>query len=359
MSDTYNVQIIRTHEEFSYIAKQWDHKLSQYDEKALHLTSDYISAIWLADNGALDPYIIIIYKDDDIVAFTALDKSRYDYRFMSIKAALPLDYMRYGRSDAVVFDEKVAPLLYDIVKNIGVDIWHLDRFSSQSPFLKYCEDNLSRSEYYPYEDYELAVLNTQMSWEEYLASKSKNFRRTYKRMQESSSSLHAQLYADSNINAEKIIRDICDVNEQSWRNVAGSNFSKDPKRLKFIKNIIQAAAQKETLVASILYDGDKAVAFTLGIISNGTLYALETGYISEYTEQSAGILSYAILMKHAFDVPMIKACDMDSIRANGGYKKRWATAINQQKGAMILFGGIGSFWIRLGRHISEIKRKIV
>ncbi len=277
---------------------------------------------------------------------------------MPIKAALPLDYMRYGRSDVVVLDKQAAPLLRDAVKKIGVDIWHLDRFPSQSPFIKYCENNLTKSEYYPYQDYELALLNTQMPWDEYLQTKSKNFRRTYKRMLVSSLPFRAQLYADNYVSAEKIITDICNVNEQSWKNIAGSDFSEDPKRLRFIKNIIQTAAQKKMLVASILYEGDKAVAFTFGIISHGTLYAMETGYIGAYSEKSAGIMSYAILMKYAFDTPTIKACDMDTIKTNGGYKRRWITALDQQKGAMLLLGGVGAMTIRAGRLLSSIKRKI-
>lgn len=292
-----------------------------------------------------------------IVACAALDKSIYHYRHMSIKAALPLDYMRYGRSDVVIMDELAAPLLHDTVKKMDVDIWHLDRFPAQSRFIKYCKDNLSATEYYPYEHYELAVLDTQMTWQEYLASKSKNFRRTYKRMQDSSSSLRTQLFAGDNINVDKIIEDMSSVNAQSWKNDAGTDFSKVPKRMEFFKTLMNSAAQRGDLVASILYDAEKPVAFTFGIIWNDILYAEETGYINEYAEQSAGIMSYATLMKHAFDTARVACCDMDTIRANGDYKKRWATAIDHQINAIILLGGLGSLWIRLGRFIGKLKSK--
>ncbi len=356
--DIYSVQIIRSQDEFSTIAEQWDLQLKGSEAKTLHLSYNYLSAIWQADDGVLNPHIIIIYKQDTIVGFAALDKSKYMYRSFEIDAALPLDYRRYGRSDVVIYDAGALPILYNAVHKLDVDIWHLDRFPSDSKFIEYCEDNLSDKIYYSYENYDLAILDTGSSWDEFLASKSKNFRRTYKRMKEASSALRSEFYAGRHVDVDKIIQDMSYINAQSWKSGAGSDFSQDPKRMKFFKLLMTDAADQENLVASLLYDEDEPVAFTFGIIFNDTLYALETGYMSEYADRSAGIMSYAMLMQHAFDTANIIACDMDTIRTNGGYKKRWATHINSQRSALILFGGKGSLLIRAGRFAGRIKKAL-
>lgn len=356
--DIYNVIVINSLEEFDCFAHQWDEALSQYKYHSIHLSSTYIKAILQSGDNTLSPYIIMITKADDIVAFTALNKAKYHYKGFTLNAALSLDYERYSRSDVVILEDAAIPKLYHAVQKIGVDIWHLDRFHSQSKFLRYCEQNLG-DEYYSYEICELANLDTRQTWDEYLAKKSKNFRRSYKRITEASVSLRSEMLVDYDINCDKILKQMSSINQKSWKNIAGSDFSQDKIKINILKHLMESAAQKQNLVVCFLYDEDKAVAFTCGIIFQNILYAIETGYVEEYADRSAGIMSYAALMKYAFDHSDIISCDMDTIRENGAYKKRWATDIDSQTNVMILFGGFGSLLIRFGRLFSRMKKMIL
>lgn len=153
-----------------------------YDHASILLSSDYILSIWQADDGALNPHIFIIYNGDTILCLAAIDKSKYIYRSFAIHAVIALDYDRYARSDVILLDKAAAPILQKAVRQMGVDIWHLDRFPKDSLILKYCEDILPRSQYYPYEDNELAIIETNCDWDDYLARKSANFRRSHKRI---------------------------------------------------------------------------------------------------------------------------------------------------------------------------------
>ncbi len=358
IDDVYTVKVITEFDEFQAISSQWDEAVLRYDHASIHLSSDYILSIWQADDGALNPHIFIIYNGDIIVGLAAIDKSKYIYRSFAIDAAIPLDYDRYGRSDVILLDQSAAPILYNAVRQIGVDIWHLDRFPKNSLIVKYCEDILPRSQYYPYEDNELAIIETNCDWDDYLASKSSNFRRSHKRIKQASSALRSILYTHENGDVEKILSEISMINAQSWKKEAGSDFSTDSKRLYFFEQLMQKSLNKNNLVANILYDEDMPVAYTFGVIFHQKLYAIETGYVDQYSDHSAGIMSYINIMQYAFSNPKIIACDMDIIRANGAYKKRWANIINIHSNAIIMFGGFGSMLIRAGRIFSVIKNKL-
>lgn len=356
-NDKYQIKIIKSHDEFIVICDEWDDALAQYDHKILHLESQYISALWNADDGKFNPHIIIIYYEQKIVGFAALDVSIYKYYFFPIKAAIPINQERYGRTDIVILRDEIAPIMHNAIANLDVDICHMDRLHSESLFLKYCEKNLGDKYYYPYEYNELAIINSRPSWDEYLSSKSKNFRRNYKRIHDAASPLKKILYDGPDIDIEKVINHIIQINKQSWKNDAGSDFSQDPKRMKFFRKLLNDKLRQKNLVVSLLYDDDKPVAYTFAIISGSKLYAIETGYIDEYADYNAGIISYIAIMKYAHDMPNIMACDMDTIRANGDYKKRWATHIEKQISAFILTGGIGSFIIKMSRWLSVIKQR--
>lgn len=349
------VKIITSHDEFKRLSVQWDDALRHYDLASMHISSCYIKAQWLADNQKLNPHIIMIWRDNDLVAMAALDKSIYKYRSLSLRAVIPLDQERYGRSDVILLCEKAAPILLRAVSKLNCDIWHLDRFPSQSLFLKYAQNNLPPRNFYSYEKNELAIINSVASWDDYLASKSKNFRRGYKRIMDAASSLRSEFYHTSDIDTAAILGDISAINSQSWKNDAGSDFSENPKRMQFFHTLLRDAAEKENLIISLFYDDIRPVAYTFGIIFGDILYAIETGYIGEYADRSAGIASYTEIMKYAHDAPQIKACDMDTIRLNGDYKRRWATQIEEQQSAFIIMGGFGGFIIRCSRILAKIR----
>lgn len=355
LNDIYTVKIITNFDEFQTISDQWDAALMRYQHASIHLSSEYISAIWKADDGALNPHIFIIYNGDIIAGLAAIDKSQYIYRSIAISAALPLDYDRYARADAVILEKPAAPVLYQAIRKIGVDIWHLDRFPKDSIMLKYCADTLPRSQYYAYEDNLLAHINTDVSWDDYLSAKSKNFRRSYKRITQASAALRSEFYTQENGNLEKIISEISKINASSWKNDAGSDFSTDDKRLYFFEHLIGNSLSQNSFAANILYDDNMPVAFTFGVRFQNIFYAIETGYVDSYSDHSAGIMSYINIMQYAFEHPDIIGCDMDIMRANGGYKKRWADVMKIHSSAIVMFGGFGSFVIRLGRIISKIR----
>jgi len=355
----YVVRTINSPAAFAEHAGAWDAALARYDKPSIHLSADYINAVWAAHGTDIAGILLIVEKAEKIVAVAPLQKGKYRYRGLKLSAVFPFDYERYGRSDVAVMGDAhdIMPILERTVRRLGVDLWHLDRFPLDSHAYRYLADGSDRK-LEEYARYDVAVLDTCSSWEDYLATKSKNFRRSYKRMQAAIEGLRPVFVTGEYTDLTGIIADVSEISDQSWKSENGSNFSDNSRLMAFLQALMDSSCNAGNFVGVLLYDEDRPVAFTFGSIYNGRLYALETSFVPEYGDRSAGIASYAMLMKHAFDTPHIMSCDMDVIKANGAYKRRWSTHCEKKAGAFVLLGGFGSLAIRMGRALSNMKGQL-
>lgn len=357
----FQVTIIRDRYEFADHRDKWDVMLDSHSGASLHIGSEYIDAVLTTMGDTIEAYIIIIEKAGEVVALAPLQKSTYPYYGLHLKVAAPLDHKGYGRSDIAIFDlaGHVIPVLRRAVRRqMKVDLWHFDRFPSDSTICRCVLENEDTYSIEHYADLEVATLDSRLTWEDFIAAKSKNFRRSYNRMLSNAKGLRHLMLVGRAIDVEAFIADVQEISAGSWKSEAGSDFANDTSRLDFLKELAGKAAEKGNFVGAMLFDGNKPVAFTFGIIRQGILYALETGYLPEYGDRSVGIRSYAMLMQHCFDNDQIIRCDMDLIKDRGGYKRRWATGYEQRLSLFLLVGGLGSIAIRAGRLLARIKTRL-
>jgi len=242
-----------------------------------------------------------------------------------------LDFMRSGRSDCAILqsDDRVIDTLHAHIKELGVDLWHLDRFPAQSPVSRHFEGSKS---FELYQRYELAILETEASWENFIKGKNKNFRKNYRRIIGGAEPYNSTLMTKTCDGGRDFIDDIIAISLNSWKDKAGSAIANDPRRVDFLTRLIKRYEESGDFVAAVICDGDKPIAFTFGIAFNGTLFAIETACLT--------------------------ICDMDTIKQYGEYKKRWATRLDEQVSGLVLNGGMGSVAIRAGRQLAKIKRML-
>jgi CelD/BcsL family acetyltransferase involved in cellulose biosynthesis len=67
------------------------------------------------------------------------------------------------------------------------------------------------------------------------------------------------------------------------------------------REVLCAAARKSALRASLLYVGERPIAFTVGILSGKTLYGTFTGYDPEFDKYSPGLQSLMRLLEESFE----------------------------------------------------------
>jgi len=357
-SDTgFDIQIISNHQDFSPLIDEWNDALATYPLSSVHLSADYIDAMW-RHFPDIRGQLIIIRKNGVIQALAPLAQIPYNYRGLSLSSIAPLDYMRSGRSDIPILAnrESLTPILLKTVQSLGGDLWHLDRVPSQSPAFKILAKSPPQK-IETYAHYDLAIIDTNQSWESYLASKSKNFRKNYRRIETASHALQKQFITTESDQWPGFIENVTSIMKGTWKSKKGQSFGDDERRIGFYNDLIETFGKRNQFAGAMLFDDQKPVGFTFGFVHANTLYAMETSYLDDYAHTCAGIMSYAMVIKHAFDTNAIDACDMDTIRDHGEYKKRWATHYLKQSSALYLNGGIGSFVIWAGRALARLKNR--
>ena len=158
------------------------------------------------------------------------------------------------------------------------------------------------------------------SWEDYVNSLSQNLRKTVRRAYKS---LEKRSYEFREIgledNAEEVIELIKYVEEQSWKNKRGIQFSNRENRdfySQLIRNLLPLGYIR---IYMLMIDG-KPAAYDLHTIYNGVVKTLKGSYVEQYAEYSPGTL----LTWHAFEKFFQEGIKhIDQLWGNLAYKTRW------------------------------------
>jgi len=88
-----------------------------------------------------------------------------------------------------------------------------------------------------------------------------------------------------------------EISQTTYKHALGVGFVNDLKT----QEMLRAAAQKAALRASIMYIGDRPIAFAAGILSNKTLYGTSTGYDPRFKKYCPGLQSMMHLIEESFE----------------------------------------------------------
>jgi hypothetical protein len=104
-----------------------------------------------------------------------------------------------------------------------------------------------------------------------------------------------------NVRSEHDVEDFArladEIARKTYRHALGIGFVNSPET----REVLCAAARKSALRASVLYVGDRPIAFTVGILSGKTLYGTFTGYDPEFDRYSPGLQSLMRLLEESFE----------------------------------------------------------
>jgi hypothetical protein len=88
-----------------------------------------------------------------------------------------------------------------------------------------------------------------------------------------------------------------EIARKTYRHALGVGFVNNLET----REVLCAAARKSALRASVLYVGERPIAFTVGILSGKTLYGIFTGYDPEFDRYSPGLQSLMRLLEESFE----------------------------------------------------------
>ena len=166
-------------------------------------------------------------------------------------------------------------------------------------------------------------IRTDMGWEAYEKSRSKNFRKkmraTYNKMQKSSA-LRIEAHTDTD-SAEYLLGILNAVTLNSWKVEAASDIFNPAYKGFWKKAFLETLAAGQTTLW-VLYHKDQPVGYDWRLQQGRRIISLKADYDKEYSRFSPGNLLMWHTIKHGFETG---ASEIDYLMGGGDYKKRWAT----------------------------------
>jgi hypothetical protein len=96
---------------------------------------------------------------------------------------------------------------------------------------------------------------------------------------------------------EDFARKADEISQKTYKYAIGVGFVNDLE----MREMLRAAAQKAALRASLMYVGDRPIAFAAGIRSNKTLYGTSTGYDPGFNKYRPGLQCMMHLIEESFE----------------------------------------------------------
>ena len=167
------------------------------------------------------------------------------------------------------------------------------------------------------------------SWDEYLGSRSGNFRkhlRKYWRKLGQQGELElARLGPEDD--CRSWMSEVFEVNQASWKASRGTNLFRHPELRSFFLELADAMALKGRLDLQLLRLDGKAVAYEYCFDFGGRIFSYNGSFLPEFGKLSPGTALTAAVLEAACDRGKV---EYDMLRGEEEYKARWSEACRSE-----------------------------
>ena len=326
-----SVRSITALAEFQEIKNEWNGVVSASDFPSVHLSHDWVSAWWQNYGQGGGVFCFLLSDSEGCFGVAVFSGINFPLGPLRISALRLMGNELSSRSDILLLRQPEAGMKA-IVAQLASRPWlFLDfgRCTSASPALASIRANSAMFSVQLREQFDVPLVDLSLSWEAWLANKSRNFRKSIRRAKEKCKDYGVYRYPQEGKDVERLIDAVERVAADSWSFAEGSSIVSKSSEREFICQIMSTASQRNDLIAALLYDSDKPIAFAFGIRQGDVMFGFKTGYRSAYSEQGVGMTVMAVFIECCMADNRCKILDMDCISSNGEYKRRWADKFSQ------------------------------
>jgi len=162
-------------------------------------------------------------------------------------------------------------------------------------------------------------------WQEFLYSKSSNFRYTLKRREKRLQKDGLKLdirFISSDMLDQQIINDMAIIEANSWKSEAGTTKMQNDSDIAFYRDFLQGFAQNNWLNIWMGYLNDKPVAYLINFDYDNKIWFYNGAYDNTANQYSIGSILTHYAVKDAF---MRNKREYDFLRGEESYKSHWAS----------------------------------
>lgn len=300
------VRVIRSLEEFSQVAAQWDALLQSLEPVPLPLTSTWLCAWWKAfcQGEGIEMEFRCVYRGNQLVGIAPLIRLRQRHRGVAItvlKLAAnghsPYSAIVVSRTLSSVDRHKAFRLLTEVApEEIGL-FFKVDEKSALTEFLlDSTSDFAKRVGKKP--SIRTPVVNIDQPWDEFYKSRPRRLKKSLNHKmnrfnRQSGFSISMEALLDP---GQSLVDDMVSVSAKSWKSSIGNDLKSNAKSRKFLQGLVQSLGPSGCVNVWVVRDGKRPVAFELHMVFDGVVYPIRADYDEEYSAFSPGsVLEYTAL----------------------------------------------------------------
>lgn len=324
-----HVHLMENGKDIDNLRLLWNQVLTDSNVAYPFLTYEWVSSWWtsfyshrrqplilLAKNGdraipyGIAPLMLTHGKLFKIIEFMGTGISDYlDFILREKSEETIASFIKYLNDNKQLWD---LISLRDILSNSGNIKWLVK--AAHNLGLNIRIERATSSPYLPISE----------NWDQFLESKSSNFRYSLKRNEKRAAVLQSKLriIPYSGVINEKILDDIVRVEKNSWKIKKGAFKIQDNQQKDFFRNIIKKFSNAGWLHIWMAYLDEKPVAYQMNFDFNDKIWFYNGAYIHSVEKQNIGSLLTQYAIKNAF---FAKKKEYDFLRGDEHYKSRWTS----------------------------------
>jgi CelD/BcsL family acetyltransferase involved in cellulose biosynthesis len=323
------VQIISDLDGFRAIEKEWREAVRADQFATIHVSFTWLHQ-WLTCFGAGRKIHLMVARDTQgLLGFAPFMREERRFGWFKIPVLRLIGNELSSRSGVVLLRREAEVIAATFEALSHVSWWYIDfgRVREASAARHFVGPSGMRECWVQHRrSYLNPVVELDSNWEDYLRSRSSNFRKSLKKARRRGKRLVTKHFPSNGVSLDEIFDDMKRVAATSWQAASGTSLVDSPAEWAFYEGLLRSAVLEEGCLIVCLYDEKKPIAFATTISFNGILFGLKTGYDQEAAHLSPGFLVFAALIEAGF-ASHASRLDLDPVADHGEYKYRWATEI--------------------------------
>lgn len=178
-------------------------------------------------------------------------------------------------------------------------------------------------------------------WEDYVRSRSRNFRKhlkKYWRLLENAGAMQV-VRMEPEADAAAWMADVLAVNDASWKATRGTNLFRSPPIRAFFAELVPAMAEKGRIDLHLVRLDDKPAAYELCFDLAGRLFSYNSAYRADLDRGSPGTALTAAVIESACKRDRV---EYDMLRGDEGHKLRWSETLRTELQLLVPAGRAGA-----------------
>jgi len=360
-----NLQKIVTYEELLKLKNEWDELLENSSENTPFLSFDWIRLCveYYGEGKMLN--IIVIRDEKELIGIIPLWKFKDVIRKLPVVKLEMINNPDSPFVDFIVSDQRGEEVINAFLTFLLVndkeewDILNIQRIPEDSDNSAALKAALGQNKIKYFTSYPtlMPYIPIEDSWENFLQSRSRKFRKTRRNINNRFKSLdNVEILCYTNDRDANLLDEIIQISKKSWKHSEGIAISSDEKTIGFFESLNHIASSRNCLRVWLVKVGGKPIAMEYDIECGGNIFALRADFDEDFKEYSPGSFLEYHIIKNAFDKKLGEYNSGPGVR---DYKTHWTDHVKECVNLYICNQNIKgkNIWL-LENHIVPFLRKL-